>query len=175
MDERDAEVINAAIRTLGLRHRARAAALLARAGLHPGQEVLLLELDEHGCRTQAQLAAASGCEPPVVTVSARKLEAAGFLTREPSPTDRRVTLVRLTGKGRAAARQVRAVQVRLAEEAVAGLVDTAPEQALAVLGGLARGLAGPPRGAQAQVHEQGLEQVQDLAAGLSADPGDRGC
>ncbi|GAB7189932.1 hypothetical protein NUM3379_06380 [Kineococcus sp. NUM-3379] len=142
MEEREAEAVHAAIRAVCLRHRARTAELLAATGLHPGQEVLLLELDEHGPRTQAQLAAAAGCEPPVVTVSARKLEAAGFLTREPSPTDRRATVVRLTDRGRAAARQVRGLRVRQAEEAVAGLAATTPQQLLAVLDDLARSLCG---------------------------------
>ena len=145
MDERDAEALNAAIRAVGLRHRARAAELLAGIGLHPGQETLLLDLAEHGCRTQAQLAAASGCEPPVVTVSARKLEAAGFLTRSPSLTDRRATVVQLTERGRAAVGQVREVHRRLAAEAVAGLTRTSPEELVAALNDLAGSLCGPGR------------------------------
>ena len=145
MDDRDAEALNAAIRAVCLRHRSRAAELLAGIGLHPGQDILLLDLAEHGPRTQARLAAASGCEPPVVTVSARKLEAAGFLTRRPSPQDRRVTVVEITERGRAAARQVREVHRRLAAEAVAGLTSTTAAELVAALNDLARSLCGPER------------------------------
>jgi hypothetical protein len=48
--------------------RARAAALLAPLGLHPGQEVLLLELARTGPKIQAQLSVTLGCEPPSVTL-----------------------------------------------------------------------------------------------------------
>ncbi|PZS36659.1 MAG: hypothetical protein DLM59_00680 [Pseudonocardiales bacterium] len=37
----------------------------------------------------SQLAVSSGCEPPAVTGSVRKLEAAGLVVRRPSPTDGR--------------------------------------------------------------------------------------
>ncbi|PPK98352.1 DNA-binding MarR family transcriptional regulator [Kineococcus xinjiangensis] len=146
MDHRDAEAINAAIRTVGIRHRSRAAALLADVGLHPGQETLLLDLDVHGPRTQAQLAVASGCEPPVVTVTARKLEAAGLIARRPSTTDRRATVVELTPRGRAVVEEVRSIYQRLAEETVAGLRRTGARELLDVLtdlaGSLCRGREG---------------------------------
>jgi len=60
--------------------------------------VLLLELAEQGPRSQAQLAQASGCEPPTITNSVRKLEAAGLVVRDPSPTYGRVTIVELSDR-----------------------------------------------------------------------------
>lgn len=99
MEFEQADAINAAIRAIGMRHRALAAALLAPLGLHPGQEVLLLEIAAHGPCTQVQLATASGCEPPTITGSVRKLEDAGLVVRTPSPTDGRATIVDLSERG----------------------------------------------------------------------------
>ena len=58
MDPKYAEALNQGIRLLSLRHRARAAQLLAPLGLHAGQEAVLLELDRTGPLIQAQSASA---------------------------------------------------------------------------------------------------------------------
>ncbi|MGK5441552.1 MarR family winged helix-turn-helix transcriptional regulator [Micromonospora sp. URMC 105] len=121
MDPEYADALNQAIRLLSLRHRARAAQLLAPLGLHPGQEALLLELDRTGPRIQAQLSQALGCEPPSVTLMTRKLEASGHIRRTPDPVDKRATVVALTDSGKALADQIRQLWVTLAEETVRGL------------------------------------------------------
>jgi DNA-binding MarR family transcriptional regulator len=123
VDFDQADALNQSIRLLSLRHRARAAALLAPLGLHTGQEALLLELDRTGPRIQAQLSEALGCEPPSVTLMARKLEASGHIRRTPAPTDKRASVVELTESGRALAGQVKQLWCALAEETVAGLDD----------------------------------------------------
>lgn len=138
MDFEQADAVNQAIRLLSLRHRARAAALLAPLGLHPGQEVLLLELARTGPMIQAQISEAIGCEPPSVTLMTRKLEASGHITRTPAPSDRRASVVELTDSGRALADQVKQLWCALAEETVTGL----PAQTVADLPGLLRTLAG---------------------------------
>lgn len=132
MNFEQADAVNQAIRLLSLRHRARAAALLAPLGLHPGQEALLLELARTGPRIQAQLSEALGCEPPSVTLMARKLEATGHIRRTPAPSDRRATVVELTDRGRALADQVKQVWCALAEETVTGL----PTETVAELPGI---------------------------------------
>jgi DNA-binding MarR family transcriptional regulator len=116
-----ADAVNQAIRLLSLRHRARAAALLAPLGLHPGQEALLLELARAGPMIPAQLSEGLGCEPPSVTLMTRKLEAAGHVRRTPAPSDKRASLVELTDSGRALADQVKQLWCALAEETVAGM------------------------------------------------------
>ena len=121
MDFDDADALNQAIRLLSLRHRARAAALLAPLGLHPGQEALLLELARSGPMIQAQLSEALGCEPPSVTLMTRKLEASGHVRRAPAPSDKRASVVDLTDSGKAIAGQVKELWCALAEETVAGL------------------------------------------------------
>jgi DNA-binding MarR family transcriptional regulator len=121
VDFADADALNQAIRLLSLRHRARAATLLAPLGLFPGQEALLLELDRTGPRIQAQLSDALGCEPPSVTLMTKKLEASGHIRRRPAPGDRRATVVELTEQGRALAVEVKLLWCDLAAETVAGL------------------------------------------------------
>lgn len=138
MDFAYADALNQAIRLLSLRHRARAAALLAPLGLHPGQEALLLELDRTGPMIQAQLSEALGCEPPSVTLMSRKLEATGHVRRRPAPSDRRASVVELTDRGRALADQVKRLWCDLAEETVAGL----PTETVAELPGILTTLHG---------------------------------
>ena len=138
MNFEQADAVNQAIRLLSLRHRARAAALLAPLGLHPGQEVLLLELARAGPRIQAQLSEALGCEPPSVTLMARKLEASGHIRRKPAPSDKRASIVELTDSGKALAGQVKQLWCALAEETVTGL----PAQTVAELPGVIKTLAG---------------------------------
>lgn len=121
MDFEQADAVNQAIRLLSLRHRARAAALLAPLGLHPGQEALLLELARTGPRIQAQLSEALGCEPPSVTLMAGKLEASGHIRRTPVPSDKRASMVELTDSGKALVDQVKQLWCALAEETVTGL------------------------------------------------------
>jgi DNA-binding MarR family transcriptional regulator len=141
MDFAYADALNQAIRLLSLRHRARAAALLTPLGLHPGQEAFLLELDRTGPRIQAQLSEALGCEPPSVTLMARKLEASGHIRRRTDPSDKRASIVELTDSGRALADQVKGLWCALAEETVAGL----PAETVAALPGLLTALTGNVR------------------------------
>ena len=140
MDFETADALNRAIRLIGMKHRGQATVALGRLGLHPGQEVLLLELDARGPRTQAELAGALGCEPPSVTVMVQKLEAAGLIKRSPSASDGRATVVDLANKGRALMPKLKEVWLRLAETTVAGLSETSLESLLTVLGGLADSL-----------------------------------
>ncbi|MGH2466726.1 MAG: MarR family winged helix-turn-helix transcriptional regulator [Candidatus Limnocylindrales bacterium] len=142
MDYHQADALNRAIRLVNLKHRARAAALLGEIGLHPGQEIVLLELDAGGPRTQVELAVACDCEPPTLTQIAQKLEAAGLIVRRPSTTDARAVVVDLTEQGRALIGPLKERWLRLAESTVAGLESTPPETLDAVIADLARSLSG---------------------------------
>lgn len=148
MDFDHADSLNQAIRLLSLRHRARAAALLTPLGLHPGQEVLLLELDRTGPSIQAQLSDALGCEPPSVTLMTRKLEASGHIRRTPAPTDKRASVVELTDSGQALVEQVKQQWCALAEETVAGL----PADTVAALPGILNTLTGNVDGRRPRRH-----------------------
>lgn len=137
MDFEQADAINQAVRMLTLRHRARAAALLAPLGLHTGQEAILLELARSGPMIQAKLSEAIGSEPPSVTIMARKLEAAGHLRRTPDPSDKRASVLTLTDGGMALVEQIKNLWSTLAAETVNGL---SPD-AVADLPGLLKTLA----------------------------------
>jgi DNA-binding MarR family transcriptional regulator len=136
-----ADALNEAIRAIGVRHRELAVAALSPFGIHPGHKLLLLELEAAGPRTQAQLAAASGYEPPTITLSAGQLEAAGLVTRGPSPTDGRATIVELTDEGRALLPKLKEAWRALAEQTVAGLTSISVEQLTDVLSDLAASLS----------------------------------
>src|ERR1700681_894864 len=123
-----ADELNEAIRAIGIRHRALAIAALAPFGIHPGHKLLLLELETAGSCAQAQLAAATGYEPPTITLSVRQLEAAGFVVRSSSVTDGRATIVELSDQGRALLPKLKAAWCQVAEQAVAALTSTPIEQ-----------------------------------------------
>ncbi len=116
-----ADALNEAIRAIGIRHRALSVAALAPFGIHPGHKLILFELETAGPSTQAQLAAASGYEPPTITLSVRQLEEAGLVVRGPSSSDRRATVVELSDQGRALLPKLKAAWRRVAEQTVAGL------------------------------------------------------
>jgi DNA-binding MarR family transcriptional regulator len=136
-----ADALNEAIRAIGIRHRALAIAALAPLGIHPGHKLVLLELYTAGPRTQAQLAAASGYEPPTITLSVRQLEAAGLVVRSSSLTDGRATIVELSDQGRALLPKLKAAWRQVAEQTIAGLKSTPTDQLTAVLDDLATSLA----------------------------------
>jgi DNA-binding MarR family transcriptional regulator len=72
---------------------------LARDGLTTSRAHLLWELRRRGPSTQRALADALEVSARTVTGLVDGLEATGFVTREPHPTDRRATLVTFTALG----------------------------------------------------------------------------
>ncbi|WP_326600446.1 MarR family winged helix-turn-helix transcriptional regulator [Streptomyces sp. NBC_01803] len=90
-----------AIFTLARAHRAYAAELLRKVDLHPGQELLLMQLMERDGQTQAELLAAVGLDHSTVSKSLKRMQERGLVEREPTEEDRRVMRVRLTPKGEA--------------------------------------------------------------------------
>ncbi|KRD00522.1 MULTISPECIES: MarR family winged helix-turn-helix transcriptional regulator [unclassified Streptomyces] len=90
-----------AIFQLARAHRARAAAMLREMNLHPGQELLLMQLLDRDGQTQSELLESVGLDHSTVSKSLRRMQDAGLLVREPAEHDRRVMVVHLTDKGRA--------------------------------------------------------------------------
>ncbi|MFJ4834720.1 MarR family winged helix-turn-helix transcriptional regulator [Streptomyces sp. NPDC088747] len=90
-----------AIFQLARTHRGHAAAMLRALNLHPGQELLLMQLFDRDGRTQAELLERAGLDHSTVSKSLRRMQEAGLLTRAPAPHDRRVMVVSLTDAGRA--------------------------------------------------------------------------
>ncbi|MFS8200899.1 MarR family winged helix-turn-helix transcriptional regulator [Streptomyces sp. CWNU-52B] len=90
-----------AIFQLARAHRGHAATMLRAMRLHPGQELLLMQLFDRDGQTQSELLESAGLDHSTVSKSLRRMQEAGLLTREPAAHDRRVMVVHLTDAGRA--------------------------------------------------------------------------
>ncbi|MFJ9026373.1 MarR family winged helix-turn-helix transcriptional regulator [Streptomyces sp. NPDC102259] len=90
-----------AVFQLARAHRGHAAAMLRALNLHPGQELLLMQLFDRDGQTQGELLERVGLDHSTVSKSLRRMQEAGLLTREPAAHDRRVMVVSLTDAGRA--------------------------------------------------------------------------
>ncbi|GGY00802.1 hypothetical protein GCM10010358_63390 [Streptomyces minutiscleroticus] len=76
-------------------HRGHAAAVLRALDLHPGQELLLMQLFDRDGQTQSELLERVGLDHSTVPKSLRRMQEAGLVTREPAPHDRRVMVASL--------------------------------------------------------------------------------
>ena len=123
-----------AIFQLARAHRAYAARLLRDLGLHPGQELLLMQLLERDGQTQSELLAAVGLDHSTVSKSLRRMQEAGLLTREPTAHDRRVLTVSLTDKGRALRGGLGEMWAALEQASVSNLDADTVEQFIATCG-----------------------------------------
>src|SRR3954451_3972601 len=73
-----------AIFQLARAHRACAAAMLREMDLHPGQELLLMQLFDRDGQTQSELLDSVGLDHSTVSKALRRMQDAGLLTREPA-------------------------------------------------------------------------------------------
>lgn len=89
---------------------------LARDGLTDARAHLLWVLRQSGPTTQRALADAMNVSPRNVTGLLDGLVSAGFVTREPHPTDRRASLVTFTDHGARIARELADGQQLLARQ-----------------------------------------------------------
>jgi len=94
---------------------------LAPLGLNLSEASLLAFVGEHGPVSQTQLAERLGMNRASTGAVVDAVLARGLVGRDPSPTDRRVWLVRITDDGRALAAQVAIVDGALREQLRAGL------------------------------------------------------
>jgi len=109
-------------------HRAYAAALLRSHGLHPGQELLLMQLFEQDHLTQAALLDAAGLDHSTLSRSLTRMEAAGLVARRPSEEDRRAVVVSLTPKGNSLRAPLHEVWAELERTTAGGLSATARDR-----------------------------------------------
>lgn len=117
--------VSAAIFQLARNHKAYAAQLLREFNLHPGQEILLMELSEVEHLTQGQLVRTLMLDHSTVAKSLKRLEDAGLVTRRPSSEDRRVVIVSLTDAGSSVVLHVQGVWEELERAATK---DLSPKQ-----------------------------------------------
>ena len=119
--------ISYAIFQLARAHRARAAALLREMNLHPGQELLLMQLLDRDGQTQSELLESVGLDHSTVSKSLSRMQDAGLLVREPAAHDRRVMVVHLTDKGRAMREPIAAMWQTLEETTARNLSEQQAE------------------------------------------------
>lgn len=114
-------------------HRIMAGNLLRETGLYPGQELLMMQLWAQGEQRQADLVKTLALDPSTVTKMLQRLEQSGFVTRSPSPHDRRAVLVKPTRAGRALRDRVQQAWRDLEAVTAAGFTQEEYEQAMRVL------------------------------------------
>ncbi|MFC5290314.1 MarR family winged helix-turn-helix transcriptional regulator [Actinokineospora guangxiensis] len=106
-------------------HRMVAAALLRRVGLHPGQELLMMQLWDCGPQRQADLAALLGSDSATITRMVRRLERGGFVRCTPSATDGRSVIVESTAAGLALRAEVAQMWHELERRTTEGMDEQA--------------------------------------------------
>jgi DNA-binding MarR family transcriptional regulator len=99
-------------------YRVRAAKLLARVGLYPGQDALLKLLDKHGRMTMGEAATALSIQPPTVTKMVNRLSAAGLVRTEVMDKDRRKIAISMTDAARQKIDEIDSIWIELEVEAL---------------------------------------------------------
>ena len=124
---------------------------LKEMGLSPGQPKVLRYLSELGHSSQRELADCCDVDPSAICRMLDSLERGGFVTRSPSPNDRRSGQVELTQQGRDASEQHRAFHRRLTDRMLSALTD---QEASALARGMEKLTAFFRGGAQAPAEPQ---------------------
>ncbi|WP_199931993.1 MarR family winged helix-turn-helix transcriptional regulator [Streptomyces sp. NRRL S-646] len=122
-------------------HRMLAGQLLREVGLHPAQELVMMQLWDRGRMRQTDLARHVGADAATMTRTIQRLEKAGFVRRVPSTSDKRSVLVEPTTASHALRQQVEDLWARLEDHAVSDLTDDECRETLAVLERLETNLA----------------------------------
>ncbi|MFE3598337.1 MarR family winged helix-turn-helix transcriptional regulator [Streptomyces sp. NPDC059096] len=102
-------------------HRMLAGQLLRRVGLHPGQELVMMQLWDLGPQRQTDLVRLLGSDAATMTRTVRRLENAGFVRRRPSRTDRRATIIEPTAASLALRTEVEQIWAELEAGVADGL------------------------------------------------------
>lgn len=93
---------------------------LAEIGLHPGQNMLLLELYAEDGRRQGELADRLDVEPSAISKMVTRLESGGLVERRADEDDSRISRVYLTGEGRSLQGEIEDVHRRMASRMLEG-------------------------------------------------------
>jgi DNA-binding MarR family transcriptional regulator len=121
--------LSAAIMQLTRSHRLLAGLHLRPLGLHPFQELVMLRLWEAGRQRQIDLAQYLDADAATVTRSIQRLTAGGFVRCQPSPADKRATIVEATPASSGLQTDVRNVWEHLESIVTADLTPTERNQA----------------------------------------------
>ena len=113
---------------------------LRAAGLHPGQELIMMRLWADGPQRPADLIRLLDSDAATMTRSVQRLERAGFVRRTPSPTDRRAVIIEPTQASQALRAQVEAIWPRIEELCTRGFGDDERAQAKGLVSAIERNL-----------------------------------
>ncbi|MEV6553975.1 MarR family transcriptional regulator [Streptomyces sp. NPDC051597] len=102
-------------------HRMLAGQLLRHVGLHPGQELVMMQLWELGPQRQADLVRLLDSDAATMPRTVRRLETSGFVRRRPCPTDKRAAIIEPTPASHALRREVEDLRGRLERLSTTGL------------------------------------------------------
>ncbi|MEU6510164.1 MarR family winged helix-turn-helix transcriptional regulator [Streptomyces sp. NPDC046942] len=122
-------------------HRMLAGQLLREVGLHPAQELVMMQLWDRGRMRQTDLARHVGADAATMTRTIQRLEKAGFVRRVRSTSDKRSVLVEPTAASQALRRQVEDLWARLEDYVAGDLTGAELSETLAVLERLEANLA----------------------------------
>ncbi|WLW50819.1 MarR family winged helix-turn-helix transcriptional regulator [Streptomyces sp. YU58] len=122
-------------------HRMLAGQVLREVGLHPAQELVMMQLWDRGRMRQTDLARHVGADAATMTRTIQRLEKAGYVRRERSTSDKRSVLVEPTAASLALRQQVEELWSRLEDYVTGGLTEVERSETLAVLEQLETNLA----------------------------------
>lgn len=128
--------LNLALIRVAKLHHQLARQVMRRSGLHPGQELIMMHLWEHGPQRQVDLVRLLDSDAATMTRSVRRLERAGFVRRHPCPTDRRAIIIEATPASQALRAEVENLWPRLEQLTTEGLTEREYADAVALLGKL---------------------------------------
>jgi MarR family transcriptional regulator, organic hydroperoxide resistance regulator len=117
-------------------HRMHAAQLLRQVGLHPAQELVMMQLWDRGAQRQTDLVRLMGSDAATMTRTIQRLESAGFVRRRPAETDKRVVIVEPTVASFALRANVEAVWAELEERTTGHLTAEQKAGYLGLLGSI---------------------------------------
>lgn len=122
-------------------HRMLAGQLLREVGLHPAQELVMMQLWDRGRMRQTDLARHVGADAATMTRTIQRLEKSGFVRRVRSTSDKRSVLVEPTAASQALRQQVEDLWARIEDYATGDLTDPERGETLAALERLETNLA----------------------------------
>ncbi|MFD3582526.1 MarR family winged helix-turn-helix transcriptional regulator [Streptomyces sp. NPDC058683] len=136
-----AGALNHAILRVARLHRMLAGQLLRRVGLHPGQELVMMQLWDRGPQRQTDLVRLLGSDAATMTRTVRRLENAGFVRRYPCATDKRATIIEPTAASNALRGEVEQVWTDLEAGVAEGMTPAQQAEAVEVLSRIEESLA----------------------------------
>ena len=108
--------------------------LLERIGVGPGQVPILSQLSYHGELTQRELAEHTHVTAATISGTLKRMEKAGIIYRTDDNRDARVSIVRLTEKGKEVAEQAHQQFVAADKEMLKGFTEAECEMLVECLG-----------------------------------------